>query len=234
MINKLGYKLLHIEGQDDARNQLVKHLHGQLDKYDRLESPTVLINSEESAHEFLRENPDFNLDPHGYNLDNIQGWKYGEIGVWASNYLGWKEFAESDLDYAMFMEDDLVITDNFEKVLSKYLDQLPESWEVFSFYVPGCEYHKFTDAHALGGKDVCYSYQDWSCACYLINKRSVGRLLESVKSPVTLPIDWHFFRQTHVFEVYSVRPDSEFACHLLEGESTFQNTQERKVLNGIL
>ena len=183
--------------------------------------------------EFCKENPYFNVDPLGYNLDNIQGWKFGEVGIWASNWKAWNLFMESDYDYLILLEDDIKIYDSFMELLSKYISELPEDWDAFHFFSPADQHYKYSNTMDVS-ENTCHAYQDWSCACYIVSKKGAQQMIDLSNRGIRLPLDWFMFRQQNLLKVYTVKPGASSGCITVEVESTFQEEQKREVLNGIL
>lgn len=139
-LNKLCYKIFHIPGYYDPGNVRGK-LFNELDSYleskiARLGTPTILISNQEQYDAFC-------LAHHQLNPKNK--FKWGELGIWASNTLAMKNFLDTDYEYLMLMEDDIYVKnkDRFLELLSEYMDQLPEDWEVFSYFVPEDQYTKY-------------------------------------------------------------------------------------------
>jgi GR25 family glycosyltransferase involved in LPS biosynthesis len=230
---KFAYKLFHLP-KDHSRNKLVETAHSSLlsqAKY--FDAPTIKISSIKEYLDFYKENPDFNVDPLGYNLDNIQGWKFGEVGIWASNWKAWKLFIESDYDYLILLEDDIKIYDSFMELLSKYISELPEDWDAFHFFSPADQHYKYSSTMDVS-ENTCHAYQDWSCACYIVSKKGAQRMIDLSSRGIRLPLDWFMFRQQNLLKVYTVKPGAASGCITVEVESTFQEEQKREVLNGIL
>jgi GR25 family glycosyltransferase involved in LPS biosynthesis len=230
---KFTHKVFHIEGNDN-RSSLVKSINDYLYSYSKvLHTPTIKISNQEDYEIFIKDNPSFVPDKNGYSLHGEQGWRYGEIGIWASNWKAWHNFLKSDADYLILMEDDIVSSDGFMDILINYIGQLPENWDVFHAFSPADQFGKHTERNNFGADDVCIAYQDWSCLCYVINRAAAQKMIDNSYN-FSLPLDWYMFRQQHIFNVYTVKPSSEFPCTLFPTESTFQKTQKREILNGIL
>jgi GR25 family glycosyltransferase involved in LPS biosynthesis len=229
---KFTHKVFHIDS-DSERDWLVKSINIYLSKHSvEMQTPTVQISSDKDLRSFYTHNPDFNIDPNGYNLHGVQGWKYGELGIWASNYIAWKNFLKTDSDYLILMEDDIVFNQDFFLLLEKYLDELPEGWEFFSFFSPADQHDKY-NASISWGENTSFIYQDWSCLCYVLSRKGAEKSLAMMNSKVSLPVDWFFYRQKEKFYGYSIKPDSPKGCTLASLESTFQEKHERKIINGI-
>lgn len=139
-LDKLCYKIFHIPGyydEDNVRERLFNELDSYLEgKIARLDTPTILISNQEQYDIFC-------LTHHQLNPKNK--FKWGELGIWASNTLAMKNFLDTDYEYLMLMEDDIYVEnkDRFLELLSEYMDQLPEDWEVFSYFVPEDQYSKY-------------------------------------------------------------------------------------------
>ena len=229
---KFKYKIFHIDS-DSERDSIFKVANMAVSKNaEELITPTIQIRSEEDLSSFYAHNPDFNIDPNGYNLDSIQGWKMGELGIWASNYTAWKNFLKTDAEYLILMEDDIVIKDNFFELLEKYLSEIRIEWDLFSFFIPSDQFPSYKDDLSIS-ENVCRAYQDWSCACYILTRRGAEKALINMNPPVSLPLDWYFYRQKHKFTSLTVKPSSDKGCTLAPLQSTFQAKHERKIINGI-
>lgn len=230
---KICFKVFHIS-EDRIRTKfsvaMTKYLKSN--NCEILNTPTVSIKNTSNVKEFLKNN-NFNLDPNGYNLDNVQGWKYGEIGIWASNYLAWENFLKTDNDLVILMEDDIKFNENFIHDLLDKINELPDEWDFFSYFVPSDQHNKYIDTMSVSNS-ISKIYQDWSMLCYLVSRSGAKKLIESCQSPVSLPLDWHIYRQRDKFNSYSIKPEVESMCDIANIESTFQNKQSRGVLNGIL
>jgi len=229
----IAYKLFHLP-RDHARNKAVENVHSHLLKNIKmLNSDTIKISSYSDYIKFVEENPDFNVDPMGYNLDNKQGWRYGEVGIWASNWLAWKSFIESEYDYLILMEDDIVLYENFLPELERYMKQLPENFDAFHAFCPSDQNHKY-DLSMDFSDEVCSSYQDWSAACYVVSRSGAQKMMYFASRGIRLPLDWFMFRQKDLLSVYTLKPEAKRICDILTIDSTFQTKEDREIINGIL
>lgn len=226
---KFTHKIFHLDKDTDRNfgyqkaNDALKYFSSEFN------SPTIEISCREDFEDFINKNLDFNVDKNGYNLHNQQGWKWGELGIWASNWLAWNKFLQSDYDYLILMEDDILIYPSFRELLEEYMQQLPNNWEIFHYFVPADQHGKYNVRLDVSA-DLCRCYQDWSCLCYIINKDGAKKLIETSAQGITLPLDWHMFRQTYKFNMYTIKPFSEYGCTLESLDSTFQNKEDRKVI----
>lgn len=229
----IAYKLFHLP-RDHDRNKLVENVHSNLLKSIKiLDTDTIKISSYDDYIKFKDEHPDFNIDINGYNLDNKQGWRYGEIGIWASNWLAWKNFINSDYDYLILMEDDIILNDNFLIELQNYMRQLPKDFDAFHAFCPADQNHKYNFSLDVSD-EICSSYQDWSAACYIVSRTGAQRMIYFSSTGINLPLDWFMFRQKNLLKIFTLKPDAKRICDILPIESTFQTKEDRKILNGIL
>jgi GR25 family glycosyltransferase involved in LPS biosynthesis len=227
---KISHKVFHLE-EATERKQYADSINKYLQPYSNdLNTKTIRISDQSDFLKEIQNNPDFNLDFNGYNLNYTQGWRYGEVGLWISNFLAWKEFSKSESNIGIFMEDDILYSSDFIDLLLEYISEIPEDWDAFFFAVPPGQFHKYDSASMdFGANNTCRVYQDHWMLCYVLSKSGVLKAIDSVFKGVSLPLDWHFFRQRHLFNSYTVKPSSKFACSGSPTETTFQN-QERKVM----
>jgi GR25 family glycosyltransferase involved in LPS biosynthesis len=228
---KIAYKMFHIEG-NESRKKNVDIANKVFRDFDYFDTPTYKISNNIELIEFVRRNKSFYFDQDGYNLDNKQGWRYGELGIWASNWTAWNNFAESDYDYLVLMEDDLVCQEGLAQVIVNYIQEVPNDFDALFMFVPADQMHKYDKTRDIS-TNITGAYQDWSCACYIVNKNTIRDMIDIANGGFSLPLDWFMFRQQNIFNVYSVKPGSYQACKTENVESTFQTTQEREIINGI-
>lgn len=225
---KYSHKVFHTDGLDSRRSYLTKQINEYLSIYSQeLDTPTIKISNREEYELFISKNEEFVPDIFGYELDGVRGWRWGEIGIWASNWTAWNKFLQTDHDYLILMEDDIVYNEDFIDLIDYYISQLPNGWDAFHAFCPADQFGNYNNiSHDIGAQDVCKSYQDWSNLCYVINKRGANNLLLKSNN-FNLPLDWYMFRQTKIFNIYTIKPFSEFPCTLMGLDSTFQTVEER-------
>lgn len=218
---KLCYNIFHIDGlgessslRKDLSNRVIARLLGNID---RLNTKAVLINNQESYEKFKKEV--FDLKPHFE-------FKFGEMGVWASNVLALLNFIESDYDAIMLMEDDIDIAPNFYPLLMEYISSLPDDWDVFSYFVHKNQFGRYNEIS--NNSKIVKAYQDWSMLCWIITKDCAKKIIEDISiNGINMPIDWYIFRQPDKFNSYTLSPVAERGCELYETSSTFQQIDER-------
>lgn len=230
----ITYEIFHKDVGNPHRNFCATQIDSVLStSFDRLNSPTVYLESFEQAEEFLTEHPDLTFKKIPAYTPGGPSWPTGSgvIGVWASNYLAYKKFLESDKEVLFLFEDDALVSNNFPLVVRGYLDNVPTDWDFCTFFVPDdCiqwyyyprENQPWVKPDITGPKDydfgnpyICRNYQDWSCAGYAVSRKGAQQALADIKkNSVGNPIDWFVFNMRQMdssnqyFETYSIKPNA--------------------------
>lgn len=234
------FKILHLEGDSESlrlRDRLVLEAKEQLlDSFTELDSPTFLINDKASVSNFYKNNK-ITIDSRGHNQ---QGWKFGELGVWASNFKAWENFAKTDYEALILMEDDIVLEPSFSEKIVRYVRELPENWDIFSAYIPtstNASYHraskKLFDKHP---GNVCEIYQSHSCLCYVVSRSGAEKLLELVnKVPVSMPVDTYLYYNTNI-NAYALKMSTKQICRDYDENQTHTTIQnnEKRSMSGLV
>jgi GR25 family glycosyltransferase involved in LPS biosynthesis len=221
------FTIFHVEEDTPImkkRNILTKRATEKLTKsFDPFETPTIIMKSVEDVKKFYKDS-DIKIDPIGHFNT---GWKPGELGIWASNYTAWKNFVDSDYDYIILMEDDIVLGNKFNEKLIHYMNELPQDWDIFTAYIPSFgndRYNKNNKSLNIGKENICRVYQSWSCLCYVVSKQGAQKLLDQVKSSVKSPIDHYLFYNQNI-NAYTIKFEKGNICDIYTTESTVQNVQ---------
>lgn len=216
----LTYKVFHIDGFGES-SELRKKLSSKIDDYledffPRLDTETVLISNKEQYDLF---------NMHHLTLKPKTEFKWGEIGVWASNLLAMQNFLKTDHDYLMLMEDDIQFDLLMVPHLYMHMKTLPKDWDVFSYYVHPNQFSRYTGTDIT--QMVVPAYQDWSMLCYIVTRNMAEKMLAEVKNGFDEPIDWHIFRHPERYKVYTLAPTAFHPIELYETKSTFQQNEDR-------
>jgi GR25 family glycosyltransferase involved in LPS biosynthesis len=129
----------------------------------------------------------------------------------------------------MLMEDDIELSKNFNQMIYKYVDELPEDWDVFTVYIPetgNIRYKKNAKDLMIGKENICKVYQSWSCLCYIVSKSGAKKIIEDVKNPVSRPID-HYLYYHNSLNVYTIKFDRPNICNIYKTRSTVQNVDKQ-------
>jgi GR25 family glycosyltransferase involved in LPS biosynthesis len=221
------FTIFHVDQETpemQKRNLLVKKAIDRLQKnFDEFPTPTIIIKNQDDVKNFY-QNANIKIYPMGHFNT---GWKPGELGIWASNYTAWKNFLKSDYDYIILMEDDIVLGNDFNNKLIRYIDELPEDWDIFTAYIPSFgneRYGKNRKSLYVDKENICRVYQSWSCLCYVISKQGAKKLLKEVQSTVRSPIDHYLFYHKGI-NAYTIKLEKGNICDIYTTSSTVQNAQ---------
>lgn len=222
----LVFNIFHVDGDSDSLQKRTKLVERATDKllnnFTKIETPTIIIKNDEDVKKFFT-NEDIKIDPLGWEK---RGWKYGELGIWASNYSAWSKFAKSGHEMLMLMEDDIILEKDFNNKLVGYISELPDDWDFFTVYIPSygntrAKTHK--KVLNVGKENITKVYQSWSCLCYIVSKNGAKKLLEQVKNPVNGPIDhWLFYNEN--LNGYALKYGTENICDIYDMDSTVQSS----------
>lgn len=222
-INKFCFKIFHLP-EISITNSIRKENFHELNMFlsnhlKHLDTPTIYIANKKQYF-------DFNETHH--LLNPTSKFKWGELGIWASNLLAFRNFLKSDFEYTLLIEDDILVEnkERFLRLLIQYMKQLPDDWEMFSFYCPENQFKKYKPKKQNEGKAIVPAYQDWSMLCYVVNRKCAKKVLDDIKqNGIDLPIDHYFYRNHKKFKIYTLTPEAEKGCSMILTDSTFQNIQ---------
>ena len=197
MLDNACFEVFHTDTGNELRNKSYEGILKSMSFLPRLDSPTMYLNTADKAEAFINQTPEFKVNTvtdfckPGENFPPSTG----VIGVWASNYLAYKKFLESDKDVLIIFEDDIIISNNFETIANMYMSELMPIWDFFSFFVPDDSLFAYNQSeHDIGEEHICKSYQQWSCAGYAVSRRGAEKAIADVESKgINCPVDWYIF-----------------------------------------
>ena len=235
MLENSCFEIFHTDNGNKFRNQSYDNVLNEMAGIPRLNSPTIYLNTAEKADQFLIDTPKFKVNTVEDYCQPGETFppSSGVIGVWASNYTSYKNFLETDKDILILFEDDIILSKNFKSVLNSYLMELPEGWEFFSPFVPSDSLSAYNEIEHSFNNDylTCRSYQQWSCATYVVSRAGAKKAIENVESiGITAPIDWYIFNFRMKqedgqirFNTYTVKPNSYKPVKLLLAAAAYSS-----------
>lgn len=221
------FKIFHADNTEIARTLSYENEYKKFsERYEELDTETVLISSLE---DFKQKSSRFlSFNTQGYELDGISGWRWGELGIWSSNFSAWVNFLDTEYDNCVLVEDDILTGIGFFDILESQIEKLPNNWDVYHAFVPLDQYNKYSESLRVSDT-LSRVYQDWSMLCYVVSRKGADKLVTLANErQIDLPLDWFFFRQDYIFQQYTHPPGFLSGCTLLNLDSTFQLTQERR------
>jgi glycosyl transferase family 25 len=153
-----------------------------------------------------------------------------ELGCYLSHMKAWKHCLENDIPTLIF-EDDFVIADNLEEVLSVLLDSSLD-WDMVRLQaLVDSEYREVKD---LGKFKIIRNLSDpLGATAYLIKPRSAYRLLNS-STEIFEPLD-HYIEHVakHGLTLLAVKPYPVTVSDPTRQTSTITDRPERRSVRGI-
>jgi hypothetical protein len=219
VLDNACFEVFHTDTGNKLRNKSYKGILESMSFLPRLGSPTMYLNTADKAEAFINQTPEFKVNTVTDFCKPGETFppSSGVVGVWASTYLAYRKFLESDKDVLIIFEDDIVISKNFKVIAEMYMGELMPVWNFFSFFVPDDSLFAYNESeHDLGEKYICKSYQQWSCAGYAVSRQGAEKTIADVESKgINCPIDWYIFnfRMKHEenqikFNTYTVKPQA--------------------------
>ena len=137
----------------------------------------------------------------GHNIDMFEkNYSKSQIAISLSHFHAYKQIIEK-YENALILEDDAILSENFTDILSNYINQLPENYDML-FIGNGCGLH--IQNHVLiPNKNVyakCLFPTNWGgngitrCTdSYIVSKKCAITLcnyINQLSYKINLPIDW--------------------------------------------
>jgi GR25 family glycosyltransferase involved in LPS biosynthesis len=197
VLDNACFEVFHTDTGNELRNKSYEGILNSMSFLPRLGSETMYLNTAEKAEAFINQTPEFKVNTVTDFCKPGETFppSSGVIGVWASTYLAYKKFLESDKKVLILFEDDIVISKNFKGIAELYMSELMPIWDFFSFFVPDDSLFAYNEnEHNLNEEHICKSYQQWSCAGYAVSRRGAEKAIADIKlQGINCPIDWYIF-----------------------------------------
>lgn len=196
------HKVIHLDRSTD-RLQAVNDINQKLLSFsNELNIDSYEISNDEQLNSFYSDYPEF-------NINRGKGFKYTEVGVWASNYSAWVKFLETDAEYLIIFEDDVSIYYDFSKRIQEAIGEMPKDWDALFFLTPegNQRYYYKAEEHDIGLPNICRSYQGNWLGGYMLNRKGAEKLIEDLKmNMICDPIDIYIFYVQKVLNSYNFKP----------------------------
>lgn len=212
----ISYAILHVD-KDKERELLFLKNKEYLNNYaSNLNQNTYGIYNSSDLKSYLSKKI-------WLGIDSMAGFRYAEIGCWASHHSAWKTFYESEYDYVVIFEDDIEILDGFFENLLENISHIPEDWDAFFALVPEGNFSYYNETHNIGNQYVCRSYQGNWLGGYVLNKSGAKKLLDSSIRGIKRPVDIHVFSSPGLMNSYSIMPNTKMFLAGVELGTTIHN-----------
>ncbi len=152
--------------------------------------------------------------------------KKGTIGCTMSHIGIWREFLESDYEYALVIEDDARFDGEAVKNILKDLVTKSQLWDVVTFY-PSYDGMPMTVAELSTGHHLSvYLFEIGSTVMYLLNRKAATSYLEK-SLPMVMSID-HMYRRNWEFDLKFVGIENPRVVKHPDDQSVIGKTQGSK------
>lgn len=186
--NKICYKVHHVGTEERSIN--VKNAERYFaNHFYKLDVESVKISTDDDLKSFLKLNPKFYFSEEALETN-------AEIGVIASNYKAWEAFLESDYEYLILCEDDIVINEEyFLDLFFKCLEDLPDHSNGFAFgHLKKDKNYYNQKQHDIESNYLCDLFQKQWIICYVLNKDGAKLLYDAINiNGLTTGSDYYFF-----------------------------------------
>lgn len=220
------FEIFHVDKGNTHRNQSYESVLKAMEPMERLGSPTIYLDTKEKMEQYLDTNLKFKVNTVEDYAQPGETFppSAGVVGVWASNYNAYKNFLKTDKDLLFLFEDDITLSANFMSVVRFYMSELPPYWDFFSPFVPDDSLFAYSEKeHHFGASNICKSYQQWSCASYIVTRSGAKKAIKNIESMgITAPVDWYIFnfrmkaeKDQMRFNTYTVKPNAYRPVKLL-------------------
>jgi glycosyl transferase family 25 len=188
--------VINLDRSFDRLAQITASLIAQQLSYERIKA----VDGQMATHEQLLK-----LDESEYKKLHGKTPVPGELGCYLSHLAAIQQFAVSSKPFAVILEDDAIIHDNFGEVINK-LTTCSEAWDMVKL----SGIHSGSLARVISvdvNHDLCVMFTRCTGAsAYIINKRAAKAYLQHLL-PMALPFDHEFDKGwKYKLQVLAVKP----------------------------
>ena len=121
-------------------------------------------------------------DPNSFLEENniliaehfIEKCNVGQLGCFISHFQVWKYIADNNLDLSIIMEDDVKIYKNFNEIIDKIFDNLPNKYDYVHLFIhPDKQKAEYLSAN---DGDITIAEENFGTVAYMITCRGAKRL----------------------------------------------------------
>ena len=138
--NDLEFYLVSIERSRKIREEGIKNLKKKVKEYFNKEMKTFGVDAKKLTEKDIKKYQDENIFPKGNWLSMPRWDPYcpkkaaTQKGCFLSHILIWKDMIKNNVKYAIVLEDDAKLLDNFKNNLDQILQNLPKSFDYISLF----------------------------------------------------------------------------------------------------
>lgn len=142
----------------------------------------------EGLLEFKREEKkEYKISCQNKEFNYITGYKHsltpGELGVTCSHLEIWQDIANKHLEYALILEDDIILKPDAKQELAKILDKLPNAWDIIFIHLYAKKQKLIDNKDGVLNKIMPPTREPfYSLAAYLVSAHGAKALLQNSKT----------------------------------------------------
>ena len=181
-----------------------KHVIQQLQKYD-LEKDTEFIVDFDREALMTTQDPELLKYLEKFDKD-VKALNYAKISLFMKHIAVYRKVSlATDYEYALILEDDVTLCENFKDDLNRYMTQLPDNWDM-CFLGDGCNLRVPKEPN----KNIYFNNGSKCTDSYLISKKCAKLLVDEFDKwyYIGLPIDitLNYFIRTYSLQNFWVEP----------------------------
>lgn len=136
----------------------------------------------------------------------------GEYGIWISTINALSYVVNNKIDNFLLLEDDVLLDNNFVKILNTYMKDLPSNYDFLSLYYFEGQ-NSITEKTDIGSKYIHKSYNQYSAGqAMLYSYQGAKKILKLVKRKgIEYTSDCFIYRQSleGMINGYSITPNAD-------------------------
>jgi hypothetical protein len=202
---KIGYTVFHSKeyGFEELqpRSKNVERIHDSFGKIaDYVHNEAIIVKDLPSYKASLKKYIDLR------KISLCGSFRFGAVGLAFTTFLAYKKLLETDYEMFLIFEDDAELNTNSVNLTKKYLEEVPENFDVLSLYENKAFYSKYNTSHEIGLENICRFYNDRSTLVYAISRSGIQKYYEHFKILIDLPVDLYLFDNKKNTNKYAIKP----------------------------
>lgn len=206
MSKSITYTIFYSEKLDNDlinRKKNVDAIHKNFaETFEYLDAEVCIVQNIKDYKSALRE------DASLRKLKIKGSFRLGALGLLITTYRAYKKMLKTKNDIFIIFEDDAQIFESSLSNIIKYIEQLPEDFDILSLYENPNFYENYEEALDCGISDLCISYNRMSTLAYVISTSGIEKYLFYMESLIDNPLDFFLFDPKKNTRQYAIKPSS--------------------------
>lgn len=182
----MRYQVLMINAPGaSSRLDQMKHQFSRVGmSFTRIEGLLAQNINDEIYHE--------NVDVERNRRDYFHNLSTRDVAVYLNHRRAWRELINSGADYAVVLEDDVVLVDGFNQ-LPRRINDIQVPWNMIKLAEPYRRQRSSVQARVGAATVIRYEVVPRSCCAYVIKREAAAKLLERTENfyrPLDVDMQW--------------------------------------------